>query len=310
MSESTAQVRILFLHAQTGIHPGSGTSLGAIDLPVNRERHTQWPLIASSSLKGVLRHRGWEAAKSNLEAEQLLFAAFGPDVAEASEHAGAVNFSDARLLAFPIRSLKGVFAWITCPAVLERFTRDLAVVDFLCTTSLPSVDPVDPGHALCASKALVIQDDKMLLEEFEFTCMADAESAKQWAKVVARAVHVSARERLKSHLVILAYDDFTYFVRNATEIVAGIGLDYELKTVRGGALFYQEFMPAESVFYALVLANPSRRKEDKTTATGPIKYLERLLSRSPVIQVGGDETLGRGWCVARLDESESKEVAP
>ena len=46
---------LLFLHAQTAIHPGSGTALGVVDLPVQRERHTQWPVIPGSSLKGVLR---------------------------------------------------------------------------------------------------------------------------------------------------------------------------------------------------------------------------------------------------------------
>ena len=51
MSESA----VLFIHALTGLHPGSGTALGVVDLPVQRERHTQWPVIPGSSLKGILR---------------------------------------------------------------------------------------------------------------------------------------------------------------------------------------------------------------------------------------------------------------
>ena len=31
---------LLFIHALTGLHPGSGTALGVVDLPVQRERHT------------------------------------------------------------------------------------------------------------------------------------------------------------------------------------------------------------------------------------------------------------------------------
>ena len=49
--------RLLFLHAQTGLHPGSGTALGAVDLPIQRERYTQWPVIPGSTLKGILRVR-------------------------------------------------------------------------------------------------------------------------------------------------------------------------------------------------------------------------------------------------------------
>src|SRR4051794_4247895 len=61
---ATKQVaRLLFLHAQTGLHPGSGTALGAVDLPVQRERHTQWPTIPGSALKGILRDVCRETAK-------------------------------------------------------------------------------------------------------------------------------------------------------------------------------------------------------------------------------------------------------
>src|SRR5207253_4223138 len=59
---------LLFLHAQTALHPGSGAALGTVDLPVQRERHTQWPTIASSALKGVLRDaiRGRIAERADL----------------------------------------------------------------------------------------------------------------------------------------------------------------------------------------------------------------------------------------------------
>src|SRR5437867_2434986 len=46
---------LLGLHAQTALHPGAGTALGTVDLPVQRERHTHWPTIAGSALKGILR---------------------------------------------------------------------------------------------------------------------------------------------------------------------------------------------------------------------------------------------------------------
>ena len=31
---------LLFIHAQTSLHPGTGTALGTVDLPIQRERHT------------------------------------------------------------------------------------------------------------------------------------------------------------------------------------------------------------------------------------------------------------------------------
>src|SRR5260221_14740243 len=88
------QGRLLFLHAQTGLHPGSGTALGTVDLPVQRERHTQWPTIPGSALKGILRDRCRETAKAKPEhggsrkraneEDAELVAAFGPGKVEES----------------------------------------------------------------------------------------------------------------------------------------------------------------------------------------------------------------------------------
>ena len=45
----------VFLYCLTSLHAGSGSSLGVVDLPIQRERHTSFPKIESSSLKGAFR---------------------------------------------------------------------------------------------------------------------------------------------------------------------------------------------------------------------------------------------------------------
>ncbi|MBM4152947.1 MAG: hypothetical protein FJ220_05450, partial [Kiritimatiellaceae bacterium] len=45
---------IMTLFARTPVHVGAGNSVGAVDSPVQRERHTRIPIIPGSSLKGVL----------------------------------------------------------------------------------------------------------------------------------------------------------------------------------------------------------------------------------------------------------------
>ena len=104
---------------------------------------------------------------------------------------------------------------------------------------------------------------------------------------------------MKSHLVVLHDDDFTHFVRHATEVVARVGLDYERKTVKQGALFYEEFVPAETLFYCVVLASASRRDGHGKSADDILKYLHDKLP--PILQIGGDETIGKGLCAVRLD---------
>jgi len=161
---SQQDTALLFIHAQTGLHPGSGTALGTVDLPVQRERHTQWPVIAGSTLKGILR----DACRRSTGNNGDLFAAFGPETAEADKHAGALCLTDARLLAFPVRSLKGVFAWVTCPAVLERLRRDLNLGRKDGNAlSLPTEPEKD--KALCQQNSpLLLEGNKLVLEEFEF----------------------------------------------------------------------------------------------------------------------------------------------
>ncbi len=50
------ETRLLNILTRTPLHVGAGSSVGAIDMPVQRERHTQIPIIPGSSLKGVLRN--------------------------------------------------------------------------------------------------------------------------------------------------------------------------------------------------------------------------------------------------------------
>jgi CRISPR-associated protein Cmr4 len=288
---------LLFIHAQTGLHPGSGTALGTVDLPIQRERHTQWPVIPGSTLKGILRDACRPAARNGQAREDWL-AAFGPETAEADKHAGALSLTDARILAFPVRSLKGVFAWVTCPAVLERLKRDLNLGRADGNSFVLPTGP-EKDKALCQQNGpLLLDGNKLVLEEFEFEWTDNADAVASW--VSQRAVADDATQtRLRSHLVVLHDDDFTHFVRHATEVVARVGLDYERKTVKSGALFYEEFLPAETLFYSVVLSSASRREGHGKSAADILSYLRQNLPT--VLQIGGDETIGKGLCALRLN---------
>jgi CRISPR-associated protein Cmr4 len=293
-SQQTAA--LLFIHAQTGLHPGSGTALGTVDLPIQRERHTQWPVIPGSTLKGVVRDTCRPKDRNGPAREDWL-AAFGPETSEADKHAGALSLTDARILAFPVRSLKGVFAWVTCPAVLERLHRDLKLGDSRDGFSPPSPPGKDKALAQ-QSGPLLVDENKLILEEFEFERTGEAGAVTEW--IAKHAVDDEfTRKRLQSHLVILHDDDFTHFVRHATEVVARVGLDYERKTAKTGALFYEEFLPAETLFYSVILASASRREGH---GRGPVEIMSYLRTNLPsLLQIGGDETIGKGLCAVRLD---------
>lgn len=307
MSESHA---VLYLHALTPLHPGSGTALGVVDLPVQRERHTQWPVIPGSSLKGVLR----DALRERLLQEDNEFSdrrkandspwvsrLFGPATIGADEgksHVGALSVTDARMIAFPVRSLRGVFAWVTCPAVLTRLKRDLVLAGSD-PDDLPEIPKVEVENALIAeqgSKPLLVDGQCLLLEEFEFKAASSKSPLFTWLSQQVSG-DIDTQAQIQSHLAVLNDDDFTHFVRHATEVVARVGLDSTTKTVKTGALFYEEFLPAESLFYSVVLVDAARDGGNLSREEVFAEFKEYLPAH---IQVGGDATIGKGLCSLNL----------
>jgi CRISPR-associated protein Cmr4 len=207
---------LLFMHALTSLHPGSGTALGVVDLPVQRERHTNWPTVAGTSLKGVLRSE----AKNRGMDHDAHRAVFGPDTENAADHAGAIAFTDARLLAFPVRSLKGVFAWVTCPEALRRLHRDLALTGLAMPPDLPAPNA---QAAVVARRSPLRQSGALVLEEFAFDAVDGAEAIADW--LADHAVEDAAtRARLKDRLVVVDDDAFSHFAQHATEVTARIAL--------------------------------------------------------------------------------------
>lgn len=283
------EASLLYLHAITSLHPGSGTALGVVDLPVQRERHTQWPIVPGSSLKGILRSM---CTRRHTETDPGVITVFGPPTADSGAHAGAAAISDARILFFPVRSLRGVFAWVTCPAVLERYQRDLGLAGHP-----PFGEILRPGRnqaAVVSGSPLLVNGNRLVLEEFEFEAKIPS-GTTQWDWFAKNSIaDEGTAARLKTHMAILHDDDFTHFVRHATEVVARVGLDYERKTVRSGALFYEEFLPPETVLYSLVFAEDSRNAGHGMTAAEVNAWLKDNIP--PVMQIGANETTGKGLC--------------
>src|SRR5690554_181313 len=94
---------VFYIFTRTPLHIGAGSSVGAIDQPVQRERHTGFPVIPGSSIKGVLR----DSFQEDKTATTWLFGSDKPE----NPSAGAIQCGEARLLAFPVRSVTNSFAW-------------------------------------------------------------------------------------------------------------------------------------------------------------------------------------------------------
>ncbi|OGO40729.1 MAG: type III-B CRISPR module RAMP protein Cmr4 [Chloroflexi bacterium RBG_16_58_14] len=296
---------ILYLYVEHPLHAGSGRGLGAVDLPIQRERTTGYPMVQASGVKGCLRDETDPARdpKKRLTEDEWL-TIFGPKTGEASEYAGSLSTGDARLLLFPVRSLAGVFAWTTSQEVLARFKREAANLGFSPSWDLP--------HAVPGAEQAYVNGDTLLaggrvvLEEFSFA--PDSSQASLVAKIgewlAANALPASAeyqyyRQVLPFRLCILPDDDFRDFVLYATEVQTHIKIEPETKTVKSGALWTEESLPLDSLLYVPLLATPPRKPSAGLADARTI--LQKVVTLDlPRANLGGDETTGQGMVALRF----------
>ena len=99
-------------------------------------------------------------------------------------------------------------------------------------------------------------------------------------------------EKIKTDIVVLGDDDFRDFVNLSTEVITRTKIDNETGTVASGALFTEEYLPAESVLYSLVLAHREFKAESALSAADVLQFFGDHLAH--VIQIGGNATLGKG----------------
>ncbi|MFW6023844.1 MAG: type III-B CRISPR module RAMP protein Cmr4 [Myxococcota bacterium] len=284
----------MFLYGVSPIHMGAGTALGAIDNPIQRERHTGHPMLAGSGLKGALRH---EANRRKLGGP-LIRAVFGPETSESSEQAGALSVADAQLVLFPVRSLRESYVYATCPTALRRLGRLLDLADAP-VEGLRRVGTPGPDEALCSNDGLLV-DGKLVLEAYAFTSNRDEAlgTVSDWI-----ATHALARDgmqyfqdKVRKDLVVLHDDRFNYFVRNATVVEPHVRINDDTGTADDGGLFYTENVPPEALFVSLVMASDERTKEPELKARDILSVLTNDLG-TRMVQVGGDATTGRGQMV-------------
>jgi len=280
---------LLFVHALSPLHAGTGQSIGAIDLAIAREKATGMPYLPGTSLKGALRARASSAANVK--------EVFGPDTSHASDHASSVLLGDANLLCLPVRSIAGTFAWVTSPFLLHRFVRDAKEAGLTVPSSSVAVDL---DQCLVASESLAVKDgagkEKVFFEDLDLQ-KKDSPEAKEWAKTLSGWLFddddADGAASFRKRFCIVHDDVMSFLAQHGTDVVTRVALEAETKTVKSGALWQEENLPTETMLYALV-----GFQQVKATPADARALLNGLI-KSP-IQLGGKATVGRGRCQLRL----------
>ncbi|MGV3771288.1 MAG: type III-B CRISPR module RAMP protein Cmr4 [Verrucomicrobiales bacterium] len=272
--------RLLYLFTRTPLHVGAGSSVGAIDQPIQRERHTRFPIIPGSSVKGVLRDHLRKELNGN--GATTLDDLFGKGNDSGDSSAGKISFGEAKLLLFPVRSAKGAFALATSPLALQRFARDAGI-----NLSIPQA-PKDMT-SLAGPKVIIPGKNAVVLEEYRFT--ASGEFPVEWQKLLTTLLNDAVLGGAEGRFVLLSDGDLSHFAVNACQVNQHVRIDDDTGTAEDRGLFNEETVPSETLFYSVFTELRKVEGENR---------LFKTLGVERLIQFGGNSTTGLGFCTAKL----------
>lgn len=281
-----------WIHTITPLHLGAGRGLDFIDLPIVRERVTNWPYIPGSSVKGVISDYFANAAEIDDEQFQKAFGRVKVKKDdEQTKNAGALCYTDAQLLCLPVRSFYGTFAWVTTPFCVQRFNRNVTN-----GKKYPNVTLKKSANVSNTSK-LLGSDSKLYLEELDLDAVKDAakdDDVSKLAAAIAKDVfpgNTDWQDIFKERFAVINEEIFTYLNENATEVNAHICIDPNTGTVKDGGLWYQEELPVETILSGTVW----------TVRTRDEALLDEFCTKNLTVQIGGKASTGRGVAKVLFD---------
>lgn len=286
---------LLYLYAESPVHTGASDSVDVLDLPIQREAATGYPVIWGQSLKGALRQAATDAGDG--WDDDRIKSVFGSPIERPDEEGGTtpgtLAVGDAQLVAMPVPALRHTFAWATSEIALGRLARKYKLLDQV----TPELPQVHSARGLAASEAWTEAEHEVVGPCLVPLGPARSESLARWADRIAGDaldwddVFGPFAAKLRADLVLAGSGIISILLSECTEKAVRVQLSGS-KTVKNGP-FYSEYLPTETIMTASLTL-----RGDGDTARNR-QALDDLLDKQP-LQIGGDETLGKGLMWARL----------
>lgn len=289
--------KTMIYHCETPLRAGVGSSLGVVDLPIQREKHTNFPKIEASAIKWALKDRvaGVETANNEGKAEEL----FGSEAAEGMEDgglAGKIMVTSGRVLFFPVRTRRGLFAYITCPFVFKRFLHEIKDInnsgllkeleEGYNQNNIRNIKIDQIYHMSRKEYSNVTEYRKNETKEvvFSFGSYEVVGEKGRNSTILSKGMPEFIRDKVNNDLFMVSDELFRTAVDMETETM------YRTKIVDGGdnPIFTVEYLPEDTILYNCI--SDMEYVEDK-------KYVEellQLLKNNNSFQLGADTSLGKG----------------
>lgn len=288
------------------IHVGTGGyKLGRVDNTIIREPGTNVPKIPGSTINGAartysyyhLKENGRDPRKScgsgketkvikeeNGEKKEKKIPPCGNcEICKTYGHAedeegnskrSQVNFSDARILLFPVHSMKGP-VWITCPSVLE---------------DCPDAERISVDDEKIKTK--IIEEKKKLNLGWLYL--------ENQSKEKVNLDKIDIDDKINNRIVLVSNKVFSQVINSNLEVRTSVSIDPETGAAEKGALFTYEAIPRGTVFWFDITYNKFEDEEDDVEKT-----VENGLKKFETLGVGGMTSRGLGRL--KVFESNDKE---
>ncbi|NCR52540.1 MAG: type III-B CRISPR module RAMP protein Cmr4 [Microcystis aeruginosa L211-07] len=255
-------MNLIHFYLLSPLHTGGMTQEGNL-VGIARESHTTLPYIPSSTIRGKIRSLATE--------ETLKFKLFGNEIDRDAENLlqGDIWIGDGSILWLPISSLSHGVVWITSPLLLRRWTR---------LTNPRLTIPPEYSCSFKRTNRNVYLKDAILKDN-------DLKDWSNWPSFIPQNPVSSGINQV----LVLPDQHCTTLIQMSLWRQVKIKLD-EHKSVDGG-LRYEEAIPPDTLMY-FPWGVTSQANQTKQQSQADFK---RLLANNDIIQIGGQESLGRGF---------------
>jgi len=252
---------LVYLYLLSPLHTGGTTQEGNL-LGIARESHTALPYIPSSSIRGRLR------ASIN-DDKQRQYQLFGNEISAGSNlEQGLIWIGDGSILWIPVPSLSHGVVWVSSPLLLQRWAR---------LHGVEAEIPADYSTNLGNQKPVYLKD--AILKPTEL---------KDWNTWKIFVPQTEQASGIKSVMVLPDKHCATLIQMTLWRQVK-VKLD-EHKTVDGGFRYEEAIPPDTLMYFPWGVTAQANGKGD-----GAKQDFKDLLASHELLQIGGQESLGRGF---------------